>query len=205
MPSINDLIKDPAFTADLITSLIESQPDIFFEDDGARENVGVKCCRIRERERFGFDYRSTEWGKLVTDPRVRDPSSKKGKIFRRRFRVPYAVFSWICTKCRIFNVFEIRRENSVEVPLEIKVLIVLRMLGRGECADTLADLSKVSESHCRTIFLLFVKKYRSFLQHEIIYAPQGEELKTIMNEYKLLVMAVKIWKMMMTKMKTLTV
>ena len=62
-----------------------------------------KQSRQRKKIRFSTDYGQTNWGKFLADPAVKDPSSPKGRLFRRRFRVPYAVFCWICHKCEEKN------------------------------------------------------------------------------------------------------
>ena len=51
--------------------------------------------RIKKRRRFRkgkVNYWDTEWGQLIRSPNVRDPSSHKGKLFKRRFRVEFDLF-----------------------------------------------------------------------------------------------------------------
>ena len=71
-----------------------------FVDEQLLPIIVPKQTRSRKKSRFSVDYSLTNWGKFVVDPEVRDPDSRKGKLFRRRFRVPYTVFCWICTKCK---------------------------------------------------------------------------------------------------------
>ena len=120
---------------------------------------------------------------MIADPSTADPNSSRGKSFRRRFRVPYLVFCWICAKCDEKNVFEIKRAASVEIPTTIKVLICLRILGRGDCCDSISELSFVSESHVNRIFMQFVCNFRKHFEKELIQIPQEEELKQIMDDY----------------------
>ena len=122
----------------------------------------------RSRENITVDFSQTRWGKFITDPEVKDFNSRKGRLFRRRFRVPFHVFTWIVTKCTDANIFEVKRQNAVRIPVAIKVLISLRILGRGDCCDSISEYCDVSESHCRMIFLLFVKNFRKSYQKEII-------------------------------------
>jgi hypothetical protein len=145
-----------------------------------------KRTRVREKRRFATDYTQTNWGKFIEDPTVADPYSKKGKLFRRRFRVPFLVYVWICRKCEETNVFEVKRKASVEIPISIKVLICLRILGRGDCCDSISEFCEVSEAHVRLIFLQFVRNFRKHFQSEFIKIPQGEELTEVMSEYSLL-------------------
>lgn len=187
MSSLEDLVSEPDFILLLIQSILEQAPDIFLDEDDLfplqEINGQVAKRRKRKKDRFEIDFKETNWGKFISDPEVKDPWSVQGKLFRRRFRVPFTVYAWICTQCKILNVFEIKRERSVEIPIEIKVLICLRMLGRGDCADAVSEISEVSESHCRNIFLLFITNFRNKLEKDIIYAPQGDELRSIMDDY----------------------
>jgi hypothetical protein len=184
---LSDLIHDRNFFLQLIAATVTDNPEAYWDQDDQDEldlqDHPPKFTRVREKRRFSVDYSQTEWGQLIRDPEVKNPYSKKGKLFRRRFRVPYCLFAWICTKCKEHNVFEVKREASVEIPTTIKVAISLRMLGRAECADTLRELSSVSEPHVRIIFIQFVKNFRLKLEKDFIYAPQGEELQAIMDEY----------------------
>ena len=175
----------------LIESFIHNQPN-YFDGIVARQISNLlpskphKQERKRLKTRFSTDYQEGNWGKFITDPDVKDPLSRKGRLFRRRFRVPFPVFAWICTKCTHHNIFEVKREASVEVPIPIKVMICLRILGRGDCCDSISEFCGVSETHIRTIFLLFVKNFRNHLEKELIYAPHGQELEEIMRDYDML-------------------
>jgi hypothetical protein len=48
-------------------------------------------------------YNESAWGRLLRDPSVRNPLSVKGKLFRRRFRVPFPVFEEILSKLFVYN------------------------------------------------------------------------------------------------------
>ena len=39
------------------------------------------------------DYEDSAWARFLKRPGVKDPGTKDGKLFRRRFRVPYPVRS----------------------------------------------------------------------------------------------------------------
>ena len=84
---------------------------------------------------------STFW-EYMTDERYRNPESRWGRIFRRRFRVPYPMFTKIVDIVRSkgwFNETQSAMQKRFKVylvPLEIKILGVLRILGRGVCLDT---------------------------------------------------------------------
>jgi len=141
------------------------------------------ATRERKTIRFSRNFAETNWGKFILDPAVQDPYSRQGKLFRRRFRVPHVLFCWICTKCDDANVFEIKRKASVEIPTYIKVMICLRILGRGECQDSISEFCGVSETHCDTIFKQFICNFRFHFQKELIKLPEGEELEQVMGDY----------------------
>ena len=77
----------------------------------------------RTRVRYEMaDCYDTEWGRLIRSKEVRDASTRQGKKFRRRFRVPFPLY-WdhivvICKEKKIFN----KIRNS-RIPVEFKVLI----------------------------------------------------------------------------------
>ncbi len=48
-------------------------------------------------------YNESAWGRQLRDPAIRNPLSTKGKLFRRRFRVPYPVFEEILGKLHLSN------------------------------------------------------------------------------------------------------
>ena len=73
----------------------------------------------------------------LSDPQLLNPESTAAKKFRLRFRVPYPVFIDLMNKAMQLG-YELRPRNcsgTEGVPLELKVLGVLRVLGRGTCFD----------------------------------------------------------------------
>jgi hypothetical protein len=53
--------------------------------------------RPRQRQE-AVNYWSTSWGKLLRHPEVKDVATKTGRLFRRRFRVPFSIFEFIVQK-----------------------------------------------------------------------------------------------------------
>ena len=91
-----------------------------------------KNKKKRVRRIFKKDLWKSSWGELITCSEVSDPRSYQGRIFKRRFRIPYGLFvDQIVPMCRERNIFGIKDESRVRVPLEFKILICLRILGRG--------------------------------------------------------------------------
>ena len=86
----------------------------------------------RVRRIFKKNLWKSSWGELITHNDIRNPSSYQGRIFKRRFRVPFGLFmDELVPKCRDGNIFNTSEDNKVRVPLEFKILICLRILGRG--------------------------------------------------------------------------
>lgn len=67
--------------------------------------------------------------------------------------------------------------HRVKIPIELKLLACLRMLGRGECADTVAELSEIPASTLNVIFKKFIKNFSLALVPSVIKMPEGDDLK----------------------------
>jgi hypothetical protein len=78
------------------------------------------------------DFSETIWGKMLQNPMISKIDSKIGKVFRRRFRVPHKVYEWLVQEATDKNWFELKCKNRMKVPVEIRVLAVLRVLGTVE-------------------------------------------------------------------------
>ena len=83
---------------------------------------------------------------------IRNPSSKLGKRFRKRFRVPYGMFEEICRSLveEGFFMAGCCITGWPKVMLELLVLAGLRVLGSGCTYDLAEELTNVSHV---TIFL----------------------------------------------------
>ena len=129
------------------------------------------------------------WLQMITDPLVDDPTSREGKEFRRKFRVPFPVFKDIVSKCKetndpIFNYGPTVIGGQSSIPLELKILMVLRMLGSGLKLMDAAELTGyMSESSCGLFFRKFCEVFRRFFEHVYIKAPVDEELIESMKVY----------------------
>ena len=125
----------------------------------------MKMFRMRKSEdRPMYEY--STWGRMLRNPRTRDPGDGKGGVlFRLRFRVPFPLFERIVALTRENNWFTEREDSSGRrgALLELKILVVLRVLGRGYCFDRIEKLSFISAESNRTFFhsfcSLFTKKY----------------------------------------------
>ena len=105
-----------------------------FEVDDTNDGIEkLTIFRVRKSEARPL-YEYSTWGRMLMNPRTQDPTDKKGGVlFRRRFRVPFPVFLRLVALTRENNWFTERPDASGRrgAPLELKILGVLRVLGRG--------------------------------------------------------------------------
>ena len=95
----------------------------------------TSTSKSRKRRRSCSNFAETTWGKMLSDPSTADPYSFWGKKFRRRFRVPFDFFKNILVPlCVEGNFFEIKQSKTL-IPIKIRIMIALRILGRDEVAD----------------------------------------------------------------------
>lgn len=139
--------------------------------------------RVRGKQHVpSFSWINSQWMKMLNNPEVGDTSSRVGKLFRRRFRVPYTLFKNVLVPrlalCKDLN------SPGCSIPLEMKILCGLRILGRDNDNDTISELSGISESWCRTIFKKFINAMKDTFFQEYVYFPEGAELHEIMEVYR---------------------
>ena len=141
------------------------------------------------------DYDQSPWAHMLSGTAQKNPSLREGKLFRRRFRVPYPVFEYIVRVARERKWFV--NKNGMEpardafgrkaVPLELKVLSVLRILGRGGVFDDAYDGSGMSEETCRRFLHSFCEKFAVDLFDRYVHPPESEdEIKSVMDKYEML-------------------
>jgi hypothetical protein len=109
-----------------------------------------KSSQKRKRLRIRFpliDYSQSTWWRMMQNPDILVENSKVSDLFRLRFRVPYLLFRDILVPAvRLAHIFPDELDHRVFVPLEIKILLSLRILGRGNCADDISEMSLVPPS-----------------------------------------------------------
>ena len=133
------------------------------------------------------NYMDSTWGKILRDKKFRDPTMRRGgKLFRRRFRVPYPMF---------LELVKITRENKwfsegpdctgrPSAPLELKVLAVLRVLGRGYCFDGVEELCFISAEVLRNFFNKFCELFAAkYFDVYCNYPRSKEEIKISTGMY----------------------
>ena len=120
----------------------------------------LKKPRAAAKKRDLGDPYDSVWWRFLQDPQVTDPKSRQGKLFRRRFRVPHGVFQmlvsmWRTMRCTCDKGGGPRCRCGVDAlgkekwPVELKILAVLRYIGRGECWDTSEELCRIPANTLR--------------------------------------------------------
>jgi hypothetical protein len=84
------------------------------------------------------------------------------------------------------NIFPVRQENKVRIPLEIKILICLRRLGRGLVADDVSELANVAASTVEVLFHQFVEGLVDHFFDSWVKMHTGERLTRSMQVYQML-------------------
>ena len=144
-----------------------------------RENYGR--CPKRPKSN---DPWSCKWLGNITHANVNNPSTREGKEFRRKFRVPFPLFQEIVAMCKETDepFFNIPKYNefggSPNIPLELKVLYVLRTLSSGLKFNDAAEMADyISESYGNVVFKKFCELFRKHFQHVHIKPLEEDELK----------------------------
>ena len=100
-------------------------------------------------------YDMSCWSRMLVNPRTQDPTDRKGGVlFRRRFRVPFPLLQRLTEMTRANEWFSEGNDCAgvKTAPLELKVLGLLRLLGRGYCFDGIEELSYISSEVNRIFF-----------------------------------------------------
>ena len=134
-------------------------------------------------------YEDSAWARFLRRPDIKDPGTKDGKLFRRRFRVPYPVFVDICrtlVERAEFKVDGTQGNSKVpSAPLALKVLAALRVLGRGECFDTCYELSNIHSETLRRFFHRFTAFYASQYDNYIKKPRTPTEVQWVLSQWVL--------------------
>ena len=164
---------------------IESDYFQSFIAEEVTNEVEYRAKKKQKRRAIGrcSNLWETNWGKTLLNPSTADCETWEGKKFRRRFRIDYRMFRDIIVPlCKDSNVFEMK--ISSQIPIEFKVLVALRILGRDNDCDTISELSAIGESTCNNIFRKFVVNFAKHFFESYVNFPEGDELKRVMEVYR---------------------
>ena len=141
------------------------------------------------------NFWQTQWGRMYqslsqmnggTGPTI---DSRPGKLFRRRFRVPWVLFSKLLELCRTHALFGPHADDATDCtgipycPIELKLMGVLRMLGRAWICDDVAEATGMGESTVRLAFRTFTENFVAALYDVYIYRPMGDKLARLMGVF----------------------
>lgn len=128
---------------------------------------------------------------------IHDEKSNDGKYFRRRFRMPYALFKVLIREILRDKWFQgfgpngegrmgaIKLETHRGASLQVMVLSVFRILGRGTAFDECYDGSGCREESIRVFFHNFCPKFVEKLMPSIVRPPvTNEEIREQVNIYQ---------------------
>ena len=139
--------------------------------------------RTRKIKDYSSQFWQSEWGKLLQHPNINDPRTTEGKRFRRRFRLPYPLFQYLVEICIRYNIFDLT--NASPIPIELKILACLRILGRNNCADDVTELSHeiLGEATVRFLFKTFVTNIAERVSPKFIKLAKGKQLEKVLDTF----------------------
>ena len=186
---------DDVYTAEWVSLYLESNPVWLFNAElfSKIENIGSEHVslwpklKIRQRYNTGIDFKQTEWYKLLQNPMLLQPESYIARQFQRRYRLPYPCFLELVNDVKEYNIFNLNNpySNNLKIPIELKCMVALRMLGRDLCCDDVFEMSCIPISSCNKIYRQFIKGVAEKLYSKDVYIPKDEELKSILKLYEM--------------------
>jgi len=63
----------------------------YYSECLAKQTKKKKRFRNRNRKKKK-NFTNVPWAQMLSDPLTQDPTTREGKFFRRRFRIPYPIF-----------------------------------------------------------------------------------------------------------------
>jgi hypothetical protein len=134
--------------SDFLFDKILSNPEFhehFERDQKKPRNTGPRPGGSNQHGRA--DYQSSLWARFLreNEKELRRPGSNAALLFRRRFRVPYVIFLQLLEWTKAWHEKGATDAFGRErIPTELKLLGVLRVLGRATCFDGIQELSGIS-------------------------------------------------------------
>jgi hypothetical protein len=183
-------ILDISEDDDLEVVFQRSRRQRIYEERGGPPRINARSAQYNgylTRDYYCIhDYRQSPWGTMLREGEYREPHTKAAVDFRRRFRVPADIFHKMVEMCDQKNVFECAGRDAaarIGVPIEMKLLACLRVLGRGAVFDDIEELSGMSKSTAHRSFKAFIRNFSHHFYAEYVYAPEGEALQQVMDVY----------------------
>jgi hypothetical protein len=188
-----DLLYDAISELSEIDIQVPNLGEIRNKDGSVRKVKRTDYSRTPKRVKTKDPWNSIYWLQLISDPNTNNPSHRNGKDFRRMFRTPFPVFKDIVDKCRQTNEPFFNYENKiicgeVAIPLELKILFVLRVLGSGLIMRDGAEMTNgfISNTTGTTFFKEFCKLFRRHFGDLYINNQSDESIRNSLKEYAML-------------------
>ena len=191
-PEISDFYLHGQFNARAYL-LAEEEWEEQMERNVAHEKKKKKIRPFQSRRTYPKeDPKTSSWYKrYVVDANKtwRDLSHPHGKLFMRRFTLPFTAIHEIIAKIRT-PAHSFWSENNDAfgrpcVPLELLVLGCHRMLARNSTYDCLAEATYISEEVHRKFSKLYFEWYARVVFPSVCFLPSVEDMKTSSKEYEL--------------------
>ena len=167
-----------SFSKPMPDSTLEEETVMKWLEDNGGQFTPIRQNGQNIRRRTAWvkkDYWETQWGRDMRNLDIEDPDSALGKRFRLRFRVPFAMYKEILLPmCRERGIFPSNGSWREKIPSEFKLLMCLRILGRGNYADDVSELSGIAPSSVNSIFKHFVTRFASTFQEDYIKFHTGD-------------------------------
>lgn len=192
LPALADNI--PALMAALCSLLVHRQQILneiyaLVLEEADEENYERPKQRRRVEPRPEYDLHP--WTMMLDKKDdLSDPTKPISKTFRNRFRVPYPIFTMLLEATKDHGWFGCGSADASGrpgIPVELKLLAVLRILGRGACYDDISELSSISTSSVGRILHEFCSNFAKDMYAVWVKTPQtDEELSECMRPYSAL-------------------
>lgn len=138
----------------------------------------------KQREDFPReDFAQAPWQIMITSGAYKIETTKAGRNFRRKYRVPATVFDFIVETAlhrKLFPEYDMKgcSKDAFDRPaasLHVKILIVFRLLGTGGEFASVYDGSKVDETTARLFFYRFNEVFACALYKTWVHPPSTQK------------------------------
>ena len=178
LESFNKAANDDTEVHGHLQNLLDEDPQSFQDYQEDPVNNGRPYGPIREKRGRTTNLWLSPWGLMITSEEIKTPGSYQDRMFRKRFRLPYALFVKFVKEAKDFNIFEEMRCGKIAV--EFKIMIGLRILGRDNCADDISGYLNIGESTVKQ----FLTGCVQYLYPKYVYIPEGEEMDQVRKVYE---------------------
>jgi hypothetical protein len=125
------------------------------------------------------NYLDTDWWALFRrlECDLRDPQNdfcRDGKLFRKRFRLPFSDFYDIYETVRDEEWFGEEKQSKRIPPLPLKMMGTFRLLGRNLVYDDITEISKINSETMRCFFRGFTHAFSRRFYDQWMKQPQTD-------------------------------